>query len=141
MGKILYAPREIIVDSFTFNHKTVGYIVDVVNIKSKETLYKNNEKGSTYYNVEFPYRRDTWCTYTEFKLKPNEIFSSSDECRKYVDEKNEEFFLNKRGWYSLEQLNKYEHMVNECKTILKEQQEKAEQSWEKDIKEILGETT
>ncbi len=139
MSKIYYAPRPIILGTYTANHRTIGYIVDLVDIKSEETMYNHNEKKSTHFNVNFPYRRDTYCTYTNFKIKKNELCDTFDRCVKLVNEMNDDLYKELKGNYPLDKLNEYEDTIKEYKSITDKEQTNAKAYWEWESKHILGE--
>ena len=139
MSKIYYAPRPIILDTFTVWHKTVGYIVDLADIKSEETMYEHNEKKSTHYNVTFPYRRDTNCTYTNFKISKNELCESYDRCATLVNEMNDNLYKALKGDYPIDKINEYEKIIKEYKDVTDKEQNDAKTYWDWESKHILGE--
>lgn len=102
MNKILFAPRPITLNTYEQRNELVGYIVDRVDIKYKQTIYQQNTPIETFFVVEFKEhkRGAEICDCQINQLKTTDIVNSYEECKQLVNEKNELLELRERAYYS-----------------------------------------
>lgn len=121
--KEYYAPRPIQPSNRFCHNEIIGYVVDVPTILSDGHDYKDNEISSgLYYNVQFQYRQNTECTYTDFRIDENELFTTYEECKKYVEEQNKKLFASQRKGVELDKRELVDKKIEQAKELLRDTQ-------------------